>query len=184
MSITSFIATPLGILCVSIFSSIIGTLLYKVGERMYNSTNKKIKDKRFKKYLVSTGKMFCNGYTAAYAKHKSSFHQLLHVNMFTINILKGILRIVLAAFAAVGLLFVFQEILFVLPIIIAFASVYITIQYQSIKSLYDVYQIMFDHEFGDEYKKHMMEGVERYWDSMTIEKPKAHKEETKDTTDR
>lgn len=184
MSLTSFIATPLGILCVSIISSIIGTILYKLGERIYNSTNEKIKNRRFKKYLVSTGKMFCNGYTAAYAKYKSSFHQLLHVNMFTINILKGILKIVLVAFAAVGLLFVFQEILFAPPIIIAISSIYIAIQFQSIKSLYNVYQIMFDHEFGDEYKKHMMVGVERYWGAMAKGKPKeVHKEDTKNTTD-
>lgn len=169
MNIAVFFTTPLGLVSVSIISSIVGTILYNIGEKIYVKANKKIKYKRFIKHLVSTGEMFCNGYTAAYAKHKSSFHQILHVNMYTINILKGILNIVLAAFAAIGLLFVFHEILLARPIIIALVSVYIAIQYKKIKYLYNTYQIMFDYEFGDEYNKKMMEGLERYWDSITKE---------------
>jgi uncharacterized membrane protein YqgA involved in biofilm formation len=178
MNVAEFITTPVGVVCVSVISSIVGTLIYKMGERIYIIATKKMKHKRFIKYIVSTGEMYCNGYTTAYAKYKSSFHQLLHVNMFTIKILNGILKIMFAAFLAIGLLFLFHEILIARPVIIAVASVYVTIQYQKIRKIYETYKIMFDHEFGDEYNKHMMEGVEKYWDSITKPKPEEHMDES------
>jgi hypothetical protein len=147
---------------------------------VYEKVNKKIRRKRFKKYLVSTGEMFCNGYTAAYAKYKSSFHQILYVNTYIIKILRGILNIVLAAFSAMGLLFIFQEIVLARPMIVALASIYITIQYQKIKFLYKTYQIMFEHEFGKEYNDKMIESVKQYWDSIT---KRQSKEDTGEDSD-
>ena len=167
MSVISFIGTPLGIVCVGIVSSIIGTGLYRIGERLYATATKTVKHKRFIKRLVSVGEMFCDGYTAAYAKYKSPFHQMLCVNRYIMNLLMVIIRILIVLFLSLCLLFVFQEFIISKPIIIAVSCVIIAIQYQKAKNLYDTYQIMFDNEFGDEYKKHMMEGVKKHWKELT-----------------
>lgn len=167
MSIAEFIVSPLGIILTGLLSSIIGTGLYRIGERIYKKTNKKVKYKRFIKRLVSAGEMYCSGYTSAYAKAMSPFHQMLHVNKFTISLLMELLRIVIVGFAAVGLLIVFQEFYFARPIIVAVAGIIITVQYQKMKTLFNTYHVMFDHEFGEDYKKHMMDGMEKYWDELT-----------------
>ena len=78
-----------------------------------------------------------------------------------------IIRILIVLFLSLCLLFVFQEFIISKPIIIAVSCVIIAIQYQKAKNLYDTYQIMFDNEFGDEYKKHMMEGVKKHWKELT-----------------
>ena len=176
MTLTDFITTPLGVVCVGIVSSIVGAGIYKIGERLYMKAHKQIRYKRFIKSLASIGEMYCNGYTAAYAKHKSHFHQVLHVNHFAIKLIKNCLTIILVCFVAIGLLILFQEIVIIRPIIIAFACVIVAIEYKKVKALYETYQIMFDHEFGEEYEKRMTEGMEGYWDSIVGEQSRRKEE--------
>lgn len=179
MTIKEFLSSPWGIICVGVLSSIIGTCIYKIAEKTFSNAYKKLKYKRFIKRLKDLGEMYCSGYTAGYARCHSSFHQTLCVNKFIINILMEILKIVIVACAAIGLLVVFQEYIISRPIIIALASVIIAIQYQKTKSFVKTYQLMFDTVFGDDYKKHMKESVKGYMDKITgkDEKDKKEKEE-------
>jgi len=84
-----------------------------------------------------------------------------------------ILKIMIVSFTALALLVVLQEFIIVRPIIIAIASIIIAILYQRVKALIKSYQLMYDYEFGEEYKKRMKEGMEKQWKEL-IEK----KEET------
>lgn len=38
--------------------------------------------------------------------------------------------------------------------------------YKGLRRKLNAYEIMFDYTFGDDYKKHMMEGLEKHWDSI------------------
>lgn len=169
MSVLEFLGTPLGIISVGVVSSIAGNALYKCAVNLYNKADTKVKHKRLIKRMISAGELYCSGYTAAYAKYKSTFHQTLHINRFTIKLLMEILRIILVSFAALAFLVVLQEFIIVRPIIIAIASVLIAILYQRVKALINSYQLMYDNEFGEEYKKRMKEGMEQHWGKM-IEK--------------
>jgi len=167
MNIISFIESPVGILSISIIGSILGTWLYKSCQKLYIKASGKVKNTRFKNRLIKVGEMFCSGYTASYAENKSHFHQLLHVNKFTISLLMDGLRIVIFVSMAIGLLILFQEYFVARAVIIALSSIIIAVQYQKIKFLFQTYQIMYDHVFGDEYKKHMMDGMKQYWGKLT-----------------
>lgn len=131
MNIKDFINSPWGIVCVGVLSSLIGAGLFKIGEKLYLKAYKKLKHRRFIKRLAFLGEMYCSGFTAGYA-NKSSFHQILHVNKFIINILMEMLKIVIISFAAVGLLIVFQEHFILRPIIVAIVGIVIAIRYQNI----------------------------------------------------
>jgi hypothetical protein len=169
MSFIEFLGTPLGIITVGVVSSIVGNALYKCAVKLYNKADTKVKHNRFIKRMASIGEMYCSGYTAAYAKYKSTFHQTLLINRFTIKLLMEILKIMIVSFAALALLVVLQEFIIIRPIIIAIASIIIAILYQRVKALINSYQIMYDHEFGEEYKKRMKEGMEKHWKEL-IEK--------------
>ena len=173
MNFVEFLGTPLGIITVGVVSSIVGNALYKCAVKLYNKADTKVKHNRFIKRMASMGEMYCSGYTAAYAKYKSTFHQTLLINRFTIKLLMEILIIMIVSFAALALLVVLQEFIIVRPIIIAIASIIIAILYQRVKALINSYQLMYDYEFGEEYKKRMKEGMEKQWKEL-IEK----KEET------
>lgn len=167
MTIADFITSPWGIICVGVLSSVLGTIIFKLGVWLYKKTSEKIRRKRLIKYLVSSGEMYCSGYTAAYASCKSTFHQMIHVNDYVVNLLREILMITLVSFAAIGLLFLFHEFIISRPIIISIACIIIAIKYQKVKSICKTYSYMFDFVFGEEYKKHMMDGMKQYWDKMT-----------------
>ena len=167
MTLLEFIQSPWGNLCIGVMAGIIGTGVYKIGERLYKKADKTIKHRRFIKKLVSIGEVFGSGYTTSYSRANSVFHQLLHINDYVIRLLKEFLKIIIVAFSAVGLLFVFQEYIFVRPIIIAIACVVISVLLQRVKKIVEIYNIMFDYVYGEEYKKHMMDGVEKYWDELT-----------------
>lgn len=49
--------------------------------------------------------------------------------------------------------------------------------YKRISKLFETYEMMFDHVFGDDYKKHMMEGIKHQWDSLASPK-RTEKEKT------
>lgn len=98
MSIAEFIVSPWGIVFVGVLSSIAATFLYKIGEKFYAKASENVKRKRFARRLAKLGDGFCSGYTAAYAKHTSSFHQILHVNGFVMKLLKEVLVIMLVFF--------------------------------------------------------------------------------------
>ena len=97
---------------------------------------------------------------------KSPFHQMLHIGNHEIGIMVAIAKILIVAIAGVGLLVVFQELIIARPIIIAVTCMLIAFYYKVLKNKLDMYTIMFDYTFGDEYKKHMMEGIEKHWDSI------------------
>lgn len=175
MSFIEFLGTPLGIITVGVVSSIVGNALYKCAVKLYNKADTKVKHNRFIKRMASVGELYCSGYTAAYAKYKSTFHQTLLINRFTIKLLMEILKIMIVSFAALALLVVLQEFIIVRPIIIAIASIIIAILYQRIKEFIKSYQLMYDHEFGEEYKKRMKEGMEKHWKELI------EKEEERDT---
>ncbi len=120
--------------------------------------------------MISAGELYCSGYTAAYAKYKSTFHQTLHINRFTIKILMESLRILIVSCAALALLVVLQEFIIVRPIVIAIASIIIAILYQRVKALINSYQLMYDYEFGEEYKKSMKDGMEQHWKELIKKK--------------
>ena len=172
MSFVEFIQSPWGNLCIGVIAGIMGTAIYKMGEKIYKKADKKIKHRRFINKLVSIGEVFGSGYTTSYARANTIFHQLLHINDYVIRLLKEFLKIIIVAFSAVGLLFVFQEYIFVRPIIIAIACVVIAVQFQRVKKIVEIYNIMFDYVYGEEYKKHMMDGVEKYWDELTCKQSK------------
>ena len=177
MKMMDFITSPLGLICVGVLSSILGTILFKIGAWFYKKASEKIRRKRFIKLLVSTGEMYCSGYTAGYASYKSTFHQIIHVNDFVVKLLHEILIIILISFSAISLLILFREIVYASTIIIAIACVVIAVKYQKVKLYCNTYKIMFDTVFGEEYKKHMMDGMKQHWDKLTKSDAQKEKEE-------
>lgn len=167
MRLVFFIESPLGIICVGLFSSVVGSILFKLCEKIYAKANNKVKYKRFIKRLVSAGEVYCSGYTAAYAKYKSSFHQILHVNSFMMSILREVLNIIIVIGAALGLMIALSDYLIARPIIIALAGVIVAVLYQRINRIHNGFKMMYDHEFDEEYNKRMMDGVEKYWAKLT-----------------
>ncbi len=80
------------------------------------------------------------------------------------------LRILIVSCAALALLVVLQEFIIVRPIVIAIASIIIAILYQRVKALINSYQLMYDYEFGEEYKKSMKDGMEQHWKELIKKK--------------
>ena len=78
----------------------------------------------------------------------------------------AITKVLFVAITGIAFLVLFQEFVYARPIIIAVTCLFVAFFYKSLKRKLKAYQIMFDHTFGDEYKKHMMEGVEKHWDSI------------------
>ena len=161
-----FLKSPWGNLCIGIASSILGAFLYMLFDELVRKTSKHIKRKRFVKYLVEVGESFNDGYTTAYARIKSPFHQMLHIGNHEIGIMVAIAKVLFAAVTGIAFLVLFQEYVLARPLIIALTCLLVAFFYKSLKRKLKAYQIMFDYVFGDEYKKHMLEGVEKHWDSL------------------
>ena len=81
--------------------------------------------------------------------------------------------------AAAGLCFleVFHEIIFVRPIVVALSCLLIAFYYKELKAKLHVFHLMYDVIFGDDYKQHLMEGIEKEWDNVM----KNHGKEDKDS---
>lgn len=167
MKMIEFIESPLGIVCVGVLSSLLGKYLSELGEKIYSKANRKLKHKKFINYLVFTGEAFSSGYTTSYAQSNSPFHQILYVNKYVIKIILEALRIIVTALSAIALLLIFRKYFISVPIIISIVSIMVTMRFKKIKKLYETYEIMFDFVYGDEYKKHMKEGMVKYWDKIT-----------------
>ncbi len=165
-SFFDFITSPLGSICIGVASSILGTLLYVICVAIVKQAGQRIKKKKYIKHLVRIGESFSDGYTTAYARVNSPFHQMLHVGNHEIGIMVALTKILIVAIAGVGLLVVFQELIIARPIIVAITCLLIAFYYKILKGKLEMYQIMFDYTFGEDYKEHMMKGVEKHWDSI------------------
>lgn len=161
-----FLKSPWGNLCIGVLSSILGAFLFMFFDKIAQKTSKHIKRKRLVKYLVMVGESFNDGYTTAYARANSSFHQMLHIGNHEIGVLVAIAKVLFASIAGTAFLVLFQEYVLARSIIIAVTCLFVAFYYKSLKRKLEAYHIMFDYTFGDEYKKHMMEGVEKHWDSI------------------
>lgn len=164
--LVDFLKSPWGNLCIGIASSILGALLYMFFDKLVQKTSIRIKRRRFVKHLVIVGESFNEGYTTAYARIKSPFHQMLHIGNHEIDIMIAIAKVLFAAIAGLAFLVLFQEFIIARSLIIAVTCLFVAFFLKSLNRKLKAYQIMFDYVFGDEYKKHMMEGVERHWGSI------------------
>lgn len=170
MNFIEFVKSPWGTVCLGVLSSIVGALLYALFASLYAYINKRIQKRRIIKGLVKVGESFGDGYTAAYAQYKSTFHQSLLVGNYEIQILLSIAKTIAIALAGIVLLIVFQEIIIARPIIVAITCVLFFVSYGKVKSKIKSFKMMYDHVFGDEYKEKMMEGIKQHWDTLAKNK--------------
>lgn len=167
MSFVKFISSPLGIICVSVLSSLVGTSIYNHGEKIIHRAGVRYKRKRLIKWLVRSGETYSNGYITAYAQNKSSFHQLLLIGDYIIKIIIEIARILGIVLITIILILLTLKYIVAGPILVAISSIFISFYFQKLKRLIRAYRMMYDYVYGDEYKKHLMEGVHRYWNDIT-----------------
>lgn len=166
MNLVEFVESPWGIVCVGALSSILGAFLYSIIVRLISAINKRIKHKLFVKRLVAIGESFGDGYLTALAQTQSSFHQTLLVSHYEIKITIAIAKALGVALGGVALLVVFHESLLARTVIVSVTCIIVAICCRRINRLLKTYKMMFDYVFGDDYKKHMMEGIKHQWDSL------------------
>ena len=167
MCLVEFVQSPWGVVCVGVLSSVIGSVFYTLVGHLVAIVGKKIKRKRFIRRLVVVGEAFSEGYLTALAQAQSTFHQTLLVSHYEIKITIAIAKTFGFALGGLVLLILFNELLLWKLIIVSVTCLIVAINCKRIKKLFKTYEMMFDYVFGDDYKKHMMEGVKLQWDSMT-----------------
>lgn len=178
MDIIDFIKSPWGTVCIGVLSSVLGAFLFSLGVKLVVLIDTKKKKKRFIKWLVKTGESFGDGYTTAYARYKSTFHQDLLVGRYQIKLVSSIAITIGISIAGLFLLVVFQEFIIARLLIVAATCAIITMNIKRVNAIIKSYNMMFDYVFGDEYKTKMMEGIKHHWDSIV-----QGKEETKGEKD-
>lgn len=147
------------ILC-GVAGSIIGTILYKAVLHKY-------KRGRIIKYLVEAGTYFGRGSRTVYALNKTSFHQILLVGDYLINIIMSLFKLLICGIVVLILLILLRVYWISAPIIIGVAGIYCGIVYRRLRDYLKIYHQMFRYVFGEEYFKSEMEGIKQYWDKMT-----------------
>lgn len=170
MNLLEFIKSPWGVVCIGVFSSILGSVLYSLIGHLVNKINKRIKRKLFVKRLVAIGEAFGDGYLTALAQVQSSFHQTLLVSHYEIKITIAVAKTIGVALGGIALLVVFHEYFIARTIIVSITCIIVAICSRRIKKLFKSYEMMFNYVFGDDYKEHMMEGIKHQWDSLTCPK--------------
>lgn len=147
------------IIC-GVVGSIVGALLYKVVLHKY-------KRGRFIKNLVKAGTYFGSGSRTAYALNMTSFHQILLVGNYLIDIIFSLFKLLICGIVVLVLLILLRAYWISAPIIIGVASIYCGIEYRRLHAYLQIYHQMFKYVYGEEYFKSEMEGIKKYWDNMT-----------------
>lgn len=170
-----FVKSPWGVFCVGVLSSIVATLLYRGIGELIKYTSKKIKYRRFVRFLTKIGESFGEGFTTAYAMSHTPFHQMLQVGGFVVNLIIAYAKIVGVALIGIALLVVFHELVIARLIIVSLTCAIAAILYQRAKFLKKMFEQMYDYVYGDEFKDQMMEGIRTHWDNV-LGKKKLQKE--------
>ena len=149
-----------------VFGSILGALLYKAILHKY-------KRGRFIKNLVKIGTYFGSGSRTVYALNKTSFHQILLVGDYLIDIILSLFKLLMCGFVVLILLFLLRAYWISAPIIIGVSGIYFGVEYRRLRDFLKIYHHMFKYVYGDEYFKSEMEGIKHYWDKMTNRESKS-----------
>jgi hypothetical protein len=171
MNVIEFVTLNIwGVLLSNIICGVVGSI---IGALLYKAVLHKYKRRRIIKNLVKAGTYFGSGSRTVYALNKTSFHQILLVGDYLIDIILSLFKLLICGVVVLVLLILFRAYWISTPIIIGIASMYCGIEYLCLRDYLKLYQQMFKYVFGDEYFKSEMEGIIQYWDKMANRESKS-----------
>lgn len=177
-----FVKSPWGVFCVGVLSSIVATLLYRGIGELIKYASKKIKHRRLVSFLTKIGETYGEGFTTAYAMSHTSFHQMLQVGGYVVNLIIAYAKIAGVALIGIALLVVFHELVIARLVIVSLTCAIAAILYQRARFLKKMYDQMYDYVYGDKFKDQMMEGIRTHWDKI-LGKEKLQKEKPRTKED-
>ena len=168
MNIMEFLTHNIwGIILFNILFGVVGSI---IGALLYKAVSHKYKRGKFIKNLVKVGTYFGSGSRAAYALNKTSFHQILLVGDYLIDIILSLFKLLMCGVVVLVLLILLRAYWISAPIIIGVAGIYCGVEYRRLRDFLKIYHQMFKYVFGDEYFESEMEGIKQYWNKMTNRK--------------
>lgn len=153
-----------GIILFNVVCGVVGSI---IGSFLYKAVLHKYKRGRFIKNLVKAGTFFGSGSRTVYALNKTSFHQILLVGDYLLDIILSLFKLLMCGIVVVSLLILLRTYWISAPIIIGIAGVYCGIEYRRLRDYLKIYHQMFKYVYGEDYFKSEMEGIKQYWDKMT-----------------
>lgn len=155
---------PLGLIILSIMSSIIGAILYNLILRTYHYIIKKYKRKKFTNYLIKVATGYVYGYRASYVRFGTMTQNVVWGADYIITSLIHISIIIISLILLCVFLILLPSILDWIPIVII--SILIAFRYKILKRHLNYFNMTVDNVFGEEYLKKEKEGYMGYWDSI------------------
>ena len=165
MDILEFITHNIwGIILFDIVCGVVGSI---IGSILYKALLHKYKRGRFIKNLVKAGTYFGSGSRTEYALNKTSFHQILLVVDYLLDIILSLFKLLMCGVVVLVLLIILRTYWISAPIIIGVAGIYCGVEYRRLRDYLKIYHQMFKYVYGEEYFKSEMEGIKHFWDKMT-----------------
>lgn len=174
------ISDPIGLVILSIISSIIGTLLYECTKRSIKIGVKKYKKGRFIKHLTIIATSFIHGKRAVYVQYGTTAQQTFWAADYIISIVKHIGYILGLLLVLCILLIILPLSLYWFPVIIV--SIMLSIRIKILKRHLFYFDKTVEMMFGENYLEREQDSYIKYWDSL-CKKKKDNNETDASTTE-
>lgn len=174
LSIFKFLTEdPMGLVILSIISSIIGAVIFELLKKSYKMVLRKYKRKRFASYLTNAAVAHICGQRAAQITLGNISQNTFWAADYIITYIKHVSIILgLLLLLCILLLFLPSD-LYWLPIIIV--SVIVTFRYKLLKRHWKMFNMTEDKVFGNKYLEREKEGYMKYWDSICCKQSEENK---------
>lgn len=155
---------PIGLVILSIISSIIGGIIFELLKRSYKNVLRKYKRRKFVKYLTNVAVAHICGQRAVQIRLGDISQNTFWAADYVITYVKHIGVILGLLLLLCILLLILPSELYWLPIVII--SIIVTFRYKLLKRHCDLFNMIEDMVFGKKYLEKEKEGYMKYWDSI------------------
>lgn len=162
---TFLTATPLGLVIMSIFASILGGIIYELLKKCCKTILRKYNHRRFIKYLAKMATAHVHGQRAAIVSLGAGAKQSFWAADYIISLIKSSVIILAVLLITIIILIIIPPIFYWIPICIV--SIFITVRVRLIKRDLQYFDMSVDMMFGKEYLEKEKEGYMEYWDQIT-----------------
>lgn len=165
--------TPIGLVILSISSSMIGALLLTLLKRVYKFLLRRYNRYRFSKWLVRTLTYYSHGYRTAYAQNGTTALQAFWAANYVMDYIKGVAAMLSLLLLLVIFLIILPTTLFWLPIVVI--SPMLSIKYLLLKRQKKLFNMGLKAMFGEKFFKAEKERNNQYIESLLKDGKEKHK---------